>query len=138
MPAGVRFIGRTISGDVEVEDLDAEVLARTVSGDIEISTSDIAEASTVSGSIRAVLGRNDWRGDLEFSTVSGDVMVGVPDGLNTDVEFSALTGDLESDFRMTMRGRSFLRQRLRGTIGSGGRGLVLKTVSGDVRLRRAT
>lgn len=138
VPRGVEFVGRTITGDIEVEDLEAEVVARTISGDIEVSTADIAEASSVSGSIWVRMGRNDWRGDLEFSTVSGDVVVNVPEGLNADVEFAALTGDLETDFRMTMSGRTFIRHQLRGTIGSGGRGLVLKTVSGDVRLRRAT
>lgn len=136
VPRGVVFVGRAISGDVDAEGLTAEVVARTVSGDIDVSTDGIARASTVSGTIRASMGRHDWRGELEFTTVSGDIVLAVPDGLNAEVEFSAVSGQMDSDFPITMQGRSFWTSHLEGTIGDGGRQLKLKTVSGDVKLRR--
>ena len=138
VPPGVRFTGRTISGDVEVEGLDAQVLARTVSGDIYVTTTDLADASTVSGSIDVTMGRADWRGDLEFHTVSGDITLSFPGGLDTDIEFESLSGDMDSDFPIALRSRSnrWIGGHIRGTIGDGGRSLSMKTVSGDVRLRR--
>ncbi len=138
MPSGVLFTGRTVSGNVEAEGLDSFVLARTVSGDINVSTSDLADAVTVSGSIDVAMGRADWRGDLEFHTVSGDITISFPESLNTDIEFESLSGDMDSDFSITMTSRRnrWIGGRISGTIGEGGRSLSLKTVSGDVRLRR--
>ena len=138
VPAGVRFVGRTISGNVEAEGLDSHVEARTVSGDIYVSTSDLADVSTVSGSIEAEMGRADWRGDLEFATVSGDITLSFPDNLDTEVEFESLSGDMDSDFPIAIRSRSnrWIGGHIRGTIGDGGRSLSIKTVSGDLWLRR--
>ncbi len=138
VPSGVRFTGRTISGDVEAEDLGAFVLARTVSGDIYVSTSDLADAVTVSGSIEVAMGRADWSGDLEFHTVSGDITISFPESLDTEIEFESLSGDMDSDFPITITSRRnrWIGGRISGTIGEGGRSLSLKTVSGDVRLQR--
>ncbi len=138
VPGGVRFTGRTISGDVEAEGLDAFVLARTVSGDIYVSTSDLADAVTVSGSIDVAMGRADWRGDLEFHTVSGDITIAFPASLETEIEFESLSGDMDSDFPITITSRRnrWIGGRISGTIGDGGRSLSLKTISGDVRLHR--
>lgn len=138
VPAGVKFVGSTISGDVQAEGLESDVVATTISGRVTVSTSGIAEASTVSGSIRASLGRADWEGDLRFKTVSGSITVALPAGLNTEVDFESLSGDLDSEFPITVRssGHRWIGGRIRGTIGAGGRHLDLKTVSGDVSLRR--
>jgi hypothetical protein len=138
VPAGVEFVGSTISGDVEAEGLESDVVARTISGRITVSTTGIAEATTVSGSIRASMGRSDWNGDLQFKTVSGSITVELPSGLDTEVEFESLSGNFDSDFPITVRstGHRWIGGRIRGTIGEGGRYLNLATVSGDVRLMR--
>ncbi|MFQ5551641.1 MAG: DUF4097 domain-containing protein, partial [Gemmatimonadales bacterium] len=135
VPAGVTFIARTVVGNVEVAQLAADVEAYSVSGDITVETSGLAEASTVSGDIEVHLGRTDWRGDLVFNTVSGNIRVHFPEGLNADVTFQSVTGDIESDFPISLRsGRGFMAGNLRGTIGEGGPDLTLRTVSGDAAL----
>jgi hypothetical protein len=137
VPAAGRLVARTISGDIDIQRLTADVEANTVSGDVWVETSGLAEARTVSGSIRAIVGRTDWRGELSFETVSGDVTVEAPEGLEAEVDFSTISGDIETDFPIAVRGRGFVRHSLRGTIGGGGRDLRLKTVSGDVTLIRS-
>ena len=52
VPSGVKFIGRTINGNIEAEPLLSEVEARTVNGTIRVSTAGYAQARTVNGSIR--------------------------------------------------------------------------------------
>jgi hypothetical protein len=140
VPAGVDFVGRVVSGDVEAEDLRSHITARSVSGDVDISTSESADAATVSGTLRVAMGRADWKGDLDFSTVSGDIILTFPRSLSTELEFSSLSGELDSDFPVSISSRRerFVGQRLRGTIGRGGRTLHLKTVSGDVELRQGS
>jgi hypothetical protein len=139
VPAGVDFHGSMVSGDVRADDLRSDVHANTVNGDINVSTTETAWANTVSGSMDIEMGATDWR-ELEFHTVSGDITLWLPVGIDTDVDFGSLSGDLDSDFDITMTGRQSRRwvgSEVEGHIGSRGeRSLSLNTVSGDVRLRR--
>jgi hypothetical protein len=135
IPRGVQFIGRNVSGDVEATGLDARVKAGTVSGNVRVSTSDIASASSVSGSIRVRMGRSDWSGGLKFSSVSGDIELEFAGDLNADVEMSTVSGNIDSDWPLTVSSGG--RRNIRGRIGSGGRELDFSTVSGNVELRKA-
>ncbi|HYN83696.1 MAG TPA: DUF4097 family beta strand repeat-containing protein [Pyrinomonadaceae bacterium] len=137
VPAGVRFSGRTVNGGVEIEGLTANVEARTVNGAISVSTSGYARASTVNGSIRAAMGRADWDSALEFTTVNGGINLSFPDGLSADLEAETLNGDISSDFEMTVQGR-VSRRKLAAQIGGGGRPLRLKTINGDIEIKRAS
>jgi hypothetical protein len=135
VPRGVRFKANTVMGDIRVSGLDARVSAGSVSGDVRIATSDIANASTVSGSVEVSMGRTDWEGTLSFSTVSGDIDVQFGADLNAEVSYNTVSGNLDSEWPIAMsRGGA---RSLRGTVGKGGRKLTLTTVSGDVDLRRA-
>jgi hypothetical protein len=137
VPAGVRFTGKTVNGRVEAENLSADVEARTVNGGINVSTTGLARAGTVNGSIRVVMGRADWAEELEFKTVNGGIDLSVPASLSAQVEAKTLNGDISTDFPMTVTG-TFSKRRLTGTVGSGGRDLRLETVNGSVQLRRAS
>ncbi|HET9387523.1 MAG TPA: hypothetical protein VFO67_20470, partial [Gemmatimonadales bacterium] len=46
VPAGVRFDGRTVNGEMSVEGLKADVHASTVNGSVRVTTTGLAEAST--------------------------------------------------------------------------------------------
>ncbi len=78
VPAGVRFVGRTVNGDVGAADLTGDVEANTVNGSIRISTAGYAEAQTVNGEIVASLGRATWSNALEFRTVNGGITLDLP------------------------------------------------------------
>jgi hypothetical protein len=134
IPRGVKFTARNVSGDVEATGLSARVKAGTVSGRVVVSTSDIASASSVSGSIRVAMGRADWTGRLGFSTVSGDIDVTFGSELNADIEMTTVSGDIDSDWPLSVS--SSRRQQIRGRIGSGGRELDFSTVSGSVEIRK--
>ena len=138
LPAGVEFIGASVTGNVDVEDVRSDVSASSVSGDIYVSTSELAHGSTVSGDIEIAMGATDWD-HLDFNTVSGDITISFPDGLDANVSFESISGDFDSDFdlNVTRRRDRFIGSSIRGTIGDGGRDLSFKTVSGDVRLRRS-
>ena len=131
VPAGVVFVGRNVSGEVRATALQAEALISGVSGNVTITTSQTAEAATVSGSVTASIGRSDWSRDLTFTTVRGNVDVVIPRNTNAHVEASAVSGAIDSDF--TLSGTATQQQ---GTLGSGGPTLRLSTVSGNITLRR--
>ncbi len=135
VPAGVRFIGKTVNGAVEANGLDASVEASTVNGGITLSTKGEAEASTVNGTINAAIGRADWTGEMQYSTVNGSINLTLPASFAAEIEAETVNGSIDSDFPLTVHGRINPRH-LSGTIGAGGRELKLTTVNGSVRLRK--
>ncbi len=138
VPAGVRFIERTVYGNVEANSIDGDVEAYTFSGQVEVSATGLVQAQTFSGSIEVSTGRSDWEDDLTFATFSGDITIEIPYNTSADVRAVTFNGEISSDFPMTVSGGFFSRsRRLNGTIGNGGRGLRLTTFSGSIRLRRS-
>ena len=136
VPAGVLFVGRTVTGDVDARSLDGDIEAYTVTGDIDVATAGYAKATTVTGHIHASMGSTDWNGSLEISTVTGRIVVELPDGAGADVSAKTVTGGITTDFPLRVQGR-FMSKRVNGTIGGGGRALSLETVTGSIRLRRS-
>jgi DUF4097 and DUF4098 domain-containing protein YvlB len=136
VPAGVRFVGRTVNGGIEASGLKADAEAHTVNGGVELDSTGTARAETVNGGITARLGRADWEGTLKLETVNGGIDVTLPDGLNADVRASTVNGDISTDFPLTVTGK-IARRKLEGTVGSGGRLLEMKTVNGAIELKKA-
>lgn len=136
VPAGVRFIGRTVNGSIEAHKLRADVEAYTVNGSVGISTRGIARAATVNGSIDAEM-ETGFQEPLEFETVNGGITLVVPADSGAELRATTVNGDIETDFPLTVRGR-FSHRRISGTIGRGGPQLMISTVNGDIRLRSAS
>lgn len=135
VPAGVRFDGHSVNGDVEATGIEADVRASTVNGDVDVATQGFAEASTVNGSITCRLGSAAFDEDVEFETVNGSITLEMPEGLNADFRASTVNGSIDSDFDVLVVGK-FSPRSLRGRIGNGGPELRLSTVNGSIRLRR--
>ncbi len=137
VPAGVKYRGSTVNGDNSAQNIQGDVEAVTVNGDVTVSTSGLARATTVNGSIHAAMGRADWTGDLDFTTVNGSIVLDLPSNLNAVVTAATVNGDIRTDFPLTVKGR-FSSKKLTGTIGSGGRELDLQTVNGSIELNRGS
>jgi DUF4097 and DUF4098 domain-containing protein YvlB len=135
VPEGVRFIGRTVNGSVEAQGLTADAEVYSVNGAVTVTSSGLARAETVNGSITAAMGRADWSGPLELKTVNGSITVELPATVSARVEARTVNGGIETDFPLTVTGR-FGPRRVSGTIGSGGRDLTLETVNGGIHIRR--
>jgi hypothetical protein len=136
VPRGVIFVGRTVNGGVEATGLDAAAEVHSVNGSVTLETSSYGSATTVNGSVHARLGQADWDDELEFTTVNGRIDLTLPSGTNADVKAHTVNGGLEADFPVTVRGK-WGPKRIQGTIGRGGRSLVLSTVNGSMEIRRA-
>jgi len=132
VPDGVAFVGRTVAGDVEADGLGGNAFLHAVSGDLRVSTAGLATATTVTGSITAVIGLADWDRDLAFVTTSGKVDVTIPAATNAVVHASTRSGRITSQFPLT----GTVRGDMYGTVGSGGPLLQLTTLAGNITLRR--
>ena len=135
VPAGVGIAAHTGRGNVAAENLRSYVWGTADKGDISITTTDLAEASTRTGSISAEFGRRSWKQNLEFLTESGNVTVVAPSDAQMVVEAWTRDGVVQSEFPGTVRPfesgqRTFTR------VGRGGGSLTLQSGNGTVVLKR--
>jgi hypothetical protein len=135
VPAGARFVGRTVNGGIEATGLPGDAEAYTVNGGVRLEAAGVARGETVNGGIRASLGRADWAGELKLSTVNGGIRLDLPEGTNATVKAETVNGSISTDFPLTVTGK-FSRRRLNAQIGSGGRELELETVNGSIDIKK--
>lgn len=136
LPAGLTFDGRTVNGNIETGNLLSDAEVQTVNGDISVKARGYAIAKTVNGNIEASVGSVDWPAALSFQTVNGNISLNLPAATTTAVTAETLNGEVSTDFPMTVQGH-FSRRRLNGTIADGKYHLTVKTVNGNISLRRA-
>lgn len=139
VPTNLRVSASSVSGDVSVDGAHGDVDANTVSGDLKLDQlhASSVHANSVSGDIDVAVDEFTGRGDLYFHTVSGDVTLAVPRGFDADLSMSTVSGDMDSDFPVTLGNGRMSRRRIEARIGNGGRRLDVATVSGDLKLRMA-
>jgi DUF4097 and DUF4098 domain-containing protein YvlB len=135
VPAGARFVGRTVNGGIEATGLPGDAEAYTVNGGVRLEAAGVARGETVNGGIRASLGRADWTGELKLTTVNGGIRLDLPEGTNASVKAETVNGSITTDFPLTVTGK-ISRRRLNGQIGSGGRELELETVNGSIDIKK--
>ncbi len=129
---------RTVSGDVSGSRYAGRVEANSVSGEIEFDRSRVRtpDIVTVSGdvSIHAVSIRED-QAEGRVKTVSGDVVLVVADA-DAEIDHKTVSGDVIVE--VAARTEKTSRRDRHIVIGSGGGPQFrVKTVSGDLKVRRA-
>jgi hypothetical protein len=135
VPAGIGFIGQTVNGSVDAQDLQGDATGTTVNGSVNISTTGSARATTVNGSINASMGRAVWPNGAKFTTVNGGVTVRLPAALNADVRLSTVTGGIQSEFPLNIATDPGPKHA-EGVLGAGGQRLDVTTVNGSISLLR--
>ncbi len=135
VPAGVRFVGRTVNGGIDATELPADAEAYTVNGGVSVKAGGTIRAETVNGGVDASFGRADWTGEIQLKTVNGGIDVALPGDASAELRAQTVNGDIETDFPITVQGR-MSKRRLSGTIGSGGRQLALETVNGGIEIKK--
>jgi len=152
---------KTISGDLDITDTDGdEVAAQTISGtlmargikarsvDLQSVSGDVRITDVESDRtfVRSISGSIDFSGQLartgryEFQSHSGDVRVTPLGSSGFSLDASTFSGDLRSDFPLTLQGnppnnfnnRGPNRRPVRGTFGDGGAVLTLQSFSGNI------
>lgn len=96
-------------------------------------------AQSVSGNVKVMLARLDEAGtrQMEFSSVSGNVEIRVPESLGAIVEMATMVGKLETDFPLVVvKDVLGLGSSARGQVGDGARKLKITSTAGNISLRK--
>lgn len=103
----------TASGDIQVDGSVRELHCTSASGDVEVSTELMPE-------------------QVDISTKSGDCELSMPGGQGFTLQFSTVSGDLDTDFPLV--GPIGTRSGEAICLDGGGRTFHISTVSGDISL----
>lgn len=136
-----RINASSVSGVIDIDQASGDLEAETVSGGIAVRRGDLRmmRAEAVSGDLiyDGSLARD---GDYRFNSHSGDVRVSVPSNGGAVLDLETWSGNIASDFPLTLQpgdnvgGR---RRSMQFTIGGGGARISAETFSGNITIRRA-
>jgi hypothetical protein len=137
-----RIEASSVSGDVDVDDASGDFEAESVSGSVLVRRGKLRvfRAETVSGDL-AYEGTLDAAGDYRFNSHSGQVTISVPSNGGAALDLETWSGNITSDFPLTLQpgdNMSGRRRRMQFNIGQGGARISAETFSGDIAIRRAT
>lgn len=114
------------NGDITLNNITGPVIASSTSGDVDIVFSSVSESTPTS-----------------VSLVSGYIDVTMPASTSADLYLSSTSGEIYTNLELAMKGDKKDMMRLGGgrkvesTLNGGGVEVQLKTVSGDIYLRKA-
>ena len=127
---------KSVSGSVSIKGATGNVTANSVSGNVEVGeVAGTVNAKSTSGNVSVAIVQLNNTGNMEFGSVSGNVTVRVPESLDAEVEMSALSGDLRSDFPIQIEKKEWGPGRsARGRLGNGTRRVKMNSISGNLSL----
>ncbi len=129
----------SVSGGVRVRNVTGSLRVSSVSGTVRIEdVTGTVSASSVSGNVEVDINRLEGSDDMKFSSVSGNVNVRMPAGLDAQVSMSTLSGSLDTDFPVEVKEKKYGPGRsASGRVGDGSRHLHMSSVSGSLSLRHS-
>jgi DUF4097 and DUF4098 domain-containing protein YvlB len=139
----------TMGGDITIASAREYVKAKTMGGDIRIDEVDgRVEATTMAGDIRVMVIGNH---DVELTSMSGEITLVIPEGADLDIDIeldytknSSRTYQIFSDFPIQQDestdwdyDQGTPRKTIRGVASGGGNRVVIRTINGNVYLKKS-
>jgi hypothetical protein len=130
-----RIVANTVSGAVEAQRLDGTVDFTSVSGDLALAGGSLGRltARSVSGRIAADVDLAPG-GEIQVSTVAGEVTVRLPASASAQVGMNTVGGRIDSSFTGLGPGDGAMPKNVTGTLRDGAGEVTVNTVSGNITL----
>jgi Putative adhesin len=138
IPAGASIDEvKLVSGDVDVKGVGGDVRISSVSGSVNAEgLKGRAEISSVSGDVKVTFNRASSR--MKLNSVSGDIIAMLPTDASVEVSANTVSGDISNEFGLDVDHGKYVGHHLTGQIGNGEGKLELHSVSGEIKVRRAS
>lgn len=123
-----------VNGSLNLQQLSGEIKANLVNG--RLRASDLAgegDLATVNGSIDANYSSLKDVREIKLKSVNGAINLTLPQSPNAQVSANAISGDITTDFPLTVKGH-LVGKSLEGTLGSGGIPIELENVNGGIHI----
>jgi DUF4097 and DUF4098 domain-containing protein YvlB len=138
LPRAVRQLEITSrDSNVKVANVSGGLSVRVERGDIELlGVGGAASTHTMKGRTRVELADADPADAQVFSGVNGDVELTLRPGTNAQIKAQTVEGDIEADKSLGLdMQRRAAGWHAAGTVGRGGEPILVKTVSGNIKIR---
>jgi len=136
------YVVNQLNGSVEIENVDSDIEVETLNGDIFLKNiSGSVTAYSTNGEIIASMQSIDQSDKLVLTTLNGDIDIELPPMLKATL-FMTTRDEIYTDFDVqqvsntTENWRSRSRNRLEYTINGGGIEIELKSLHGDIYIRK--
>jgi len=139
VPKAVEYNYRRISsfsGNVDISGITGWLRAESIRGSVTLAdVKGLVSATSFSGSIKAAIDNVQDRGNIRFSSISGNIDVTAPSNLDALIDISCASGMLKTDFPLQIEELRYGPGRsARGRLGKGKMILHMRSVTGRVSL----
>ncbi|WKN42891.1 DUF4097 family beta strand repeat-containing protein [Tunicatimonas pelagia] len=134
-------------GDIEMKNLSGEIEVKTTNSDVRLEDiSGPVVANSVSGDIDVIFNTVNQQKPTSITIVSGDVDITLPSQTAANLKLGSVSGEVYTDFDIALDQsqagevglvRMSMGQPIKGTINNGGVDMQVKTVSGNIYLRKS-
>jgi hypothetical protein len=125
----------TVNGSVVVRGVEGGGELRSVNGNVEVlNSSGRFSAKTTNGDLHLELRHLQDGAPMNFETVNGSVVLGLPSDARANLKVLSMNGDFTSDLPMTSTASIPAAHAFRAKLGAGGGEISVRTINGAVRL----
>ena len=134
---GSDFELRNLRGEIEIKSKTADIKMMNITGPVI--------ANSTSGDVEIAMDALSQMGPTSISLVSGFIDIAMPASAEANLQLSSISGEIYTDLDVELKGVQDgplrrlgvgVGRKVQGTLNGGGVEVNLKTISGDIYLRR--
>ena len=128
----------TMNGNVKLAGVHAGVEVSAQNGNVKLEdVGGAVAAKTMHGNTKVVLPAEGRDADQSFNTLNGNIEVELKGAVNADLKAESTTGAIEVDDALGLSvTKQIVGQRVAGRLGQGGPAIVVKTLSGNIKIKK--
>jgi len=132
----------TRSGNIKIDGFEGEVEATaTLNGGVKMeNVSGPLTANTLNGGVSIVFDKVSQKSPITIHSTNGALNISLPSRTPADISLGTINGEIFSNFDLQVPEKNGLKaigsSKIRGAINNGGVMIQLKTINGDIFLRK--